>query len=292
MITMLDTQTMNLNYIRTFVVVGQSKSKKEAAAKLGVDLSNVSRHIGHLERIFNTKLIGGNDKDGIFLTKDGNFLFERYEKYYNDILLTEKSYIQNKSLNSGKITLGITPEIDKDILKKINSFKLRYPSVTVKIINLPTDELFDKLLQTGVDIVIDEIGNNVKKSNHIKSKYIYDEEYCIAYSDSVLRNELQNLQELNNKSLILPVRSKIERNIFDDLMKQEKVKVNLSFEFSFNTVGKYYVEKGMGFALLPKRELEGTKLKSFPLKIKKPIYLSYIEHNLSPTVKEFLKLFK
>lgn len=288
----LETQTMNLNYIRTFVVLGQSKTKREAAQKLGVDISNVSRHINHLEIILNTKLVIGDDKSGILLTKAGKFFFKKYEKFYNGILLAEKEYTQTKNVNSGKITLGINPEIDEDVLNKINSFKIKYPNVTIKIVSLPTDELFEKLLQASIDIVIDDIENNVKKSDKIKSKHYYDEKYCIVYSDLYFKNKLNSLKELNKKPLILPTRSKDERNQFDSLLNEEGIEENISFEFSMNDVGRFYAVNGKGFALLPNRYIKNTDLKSFPLKIKKPIYLSYIEYNLSPTVQEFLKEFK
>lgn len=289
---MLKTQTMDLDYIRTFVVLGQSKTKKEAAQKLGIDLSNVSRHINSLEMLLNTKLVGGDDRSGVFLTDDGKFFFEKYEKFYNGILLAEKEYMQTKDVNSGKITIGINPEVDNDILNKINSFKIKYPNVAVKIVSLPTDELFEKLLQAGIDIVIDDIENNVKKSDKIKSKYYYDEEYCIAYSELFFKNELNSLKELNEKPLILPTRSKEERNHFDSLLNEEGIEENISFEFSMNDVGRFYAINGKGFALLPSRYIKNTDLKSFPLEIKKKIYLSYIEYNLSPTVQEFLKEFK
>ena len=48
---------MNLDYIRTFVVVGQSKDYKDAANKLKIDYTNVSRHIKALESLMETKLI-------------------------------------------------------------------------------------------------------------------------------------------------------------------------------------------------------------------------------------------
>lgn len=42
---MLKTKSMNLDIIRTFVVVGQSKSFQEESVKLLIDSSSVSRHI-------------------------------------------------------------------------------------------------------------------------------------------------------------------------------------------------------------------------------------------------------
>ena len=44
-IVMFHTPSMNLDLIRTFVIVGQSKDFNDAASKLKIDPTNVSRHI-------------------------------------------------------------------------------------------------------------------------------------------------------------------------------------------------------------------------------------------------------
>ena len=51
----LNSQKMNLDYIRTFVVLAQSKNMTEASIKLGVTPSYVSRHISKLEEELKTK---------------------------------------------------------------------------------------------------------------------------------------------------------------------------------------------------------------------------------------------
>ena len=65
---MLKTQSMNLDVIRTFVVVGQSKSFQEASVKLLIDRSSVSRHIALLEETLGFKVIKRLDNNLIELT--------------------------------------------------------------------------------------------------------------------------------------------------------------------------------------------------------------------------------
>ena len=144
---MLNTQSMNLDLIRTFVIVGQSKDLSDASSKLKIDKSNVSRHIKALEGLMGTKLIKKNSKNYIELTEDGKLLFEGYEKAYNLLFLTEKSFRQNKNLNSGKISIGISSDLEISLLNdKIISFKDKYPDTSFKIINLPSKELYEKLI--------------------------------------------------------------------------------------------------------------------------------------------------
>ncbi len=72
----LESQKMNLDYIRTFVVLGQSKSMYEASKKMNVDPSNVSRHIKGLEESFKIKLLVPTPKNKeLQLTQIGKYFF-------------------------------------------------------------------------------------------------------------------------------------------------------------------------------------------------------------------------
>lgn len=112
-----------MDFIRTFVIIGQSRDLADVASKLSIDVTNVSRHIKTLEDIMGTKLLNRSSKN-FELTEDGKKLFEGYEKAYNMMLLTEKTFMQGKILNSGKLTIGVSSTIEMDLVNdKIKSFK-------------------------------------------------------------------------------------------------------------------------------------------------------------------------
>lgn len=289
---MLKTQSMNLDFIRTFVIVGQSRDLADAASKLSIDVTNVSRHIKALEDIMGTKLLNRSSKN-FELTEDGKKLFEGYEKAYNMMLLTEKTFMQGKTLNSGKLTIGVSSAIEMDLVNdKIKSFKQKYPNVVIKVVNLSTKELFDKLSQFYMDFVIDTPLDNLKKSSNIKVNDLLLDEYCIAYSPKYSNVVLNSINDLSSLPLILPITSKEERNRFEELISIDGFEKNLSIEVDNYISGKDYAESGFGFALLPKRYVNGTDLKSFDIDLSKKIAISYIEENLSPSAKQFLSEFK
>lgn len=289
---MLKTQSMNLDYIRTFVIVGQSKDLTDAASKLNIDPTNVSRHIKALEEIMQTKLLNRNQKT-FELTEDGKKLFEGYEKAYNMMLLAEKTYTQSKSLNSGKLTIGISPEMELRFANdKIKNFKSKYPNVVVKVINLPTQELYEKLSQFYVDFIIDTSVNNLKKSSNIKVKELFLDQYCIAYSSKYYDNELKSIKDLTDLPLILPITSKIERKVFDELLKKENVNKNLSLEIDNYESIMDYIDSGLGFGLVPKRYITDNEYKTLDIDLNKEIIIAYIPENLSESAKMLLDEFE
>lgn len=287
---MLNTQSMNLDLIRTFVIVGQSKDFNEASSKLSIDHTNVSRHIKALENLMGTKLIKKNSKNYIELTEDGKALFDGYEKAYNLLFITEKTFLQNKDLNSGKISIGIANDVELDLLSsKIANFKKNYFNTAFKIVSLPVKELYEKLSHYNIDFVIDE-KIELKKSSGIVNIDLYKEKYCLVYLDS--KYNIDKLSDLDNVPLILPVSSKGERKLFENLLQQNNITRNLSVETSNYIASIDYAKKGLGVALVPQRLAKDITLKQFNMELSKQIAISYVEENLSPSSKEFLKEFE
>lgn len=287
---MLNTQSMNLDLIRTFVIVGQSRDYNDAALKLGMDRSNVSRHIKTLEELMGTKLINKNAKNYIELTEDGKVLFDGYEKAYNLLFITEKTYLQNKDLNSGKISIGISSDIESKILiDKIIDFKKKYADTAFKTINLPSKSLVEKLSHYTLDFVIDEKSDSYKKSSGVKSIDLFDEEYCLVYSKNNFA--ISDISDLKDLSFILPVSTKQERKLFEEYLSDNQITRRLSIETSNYFSSIEYAKNGLGVALVPKSMIV-DELEVFDIDLKKTITLSYVENNLSPSSKEFLKEFK
>ena len=286
---MLNTPTMNLDYIRTFVIVGQSKGIYEAASKLNLDYTNVSRHIKALEKLYGTKLVRKISKNYIELTEDGKELFDGYEKAYNLLFLTEKGFIQNKNLNSGKISIGTSTDIELNFLNdKIVKFKEKYANTAFKITDSPIKELYEKLIHYNVDFVIgDQL--NLKRSDGIKSKVLYNEEYCLVYDEN--KYTINNLSDINKLPLILPVSTKSERKLFETLLQENNIEKNLSIEVSNYCTSLDLACKGVGIALVPTSMIKDKVLSKYELSFKKTIVISYVEENLSPSSYEFLKEF-
>lgn len=286
---MLNTQSMNLDLIRTFVIVGQSKDFNDAASKLKIDATNVSRHIKTLEQLMGTKLINKNAKNYIELTEDGQILFDGYEKAYNLLFITEKTYLQSKDLNSGKISIGISADIESTVLiDKIVSFKGKYSDAAFKTINLPSKDLVEKLSHYTLDFVIDEKSDNYKKSSGVKSIDLYEEKYSLVYNKGNF--SINDITDLKDVPMILPVSTKKERKIFDNFLDKNKLTKKLSIETSNYLSAIEYVKRGLGVALIPTNMID-NELEHFDIDITKVITLSYIENNLSPLSIEFLKEF-
>ncbi len=280
---MLKTQSMNLDYIRTFVTLGQVKTISEAVKKLNIDVSNVRRHINAFEELMGAKLFTKNG--GVYqFTEDGKKLFDGLEKGYNMLLLAEKDYIQTKSLNSGKLSIGISDTIDRKYIDKILiNFKKKYNNVILKIIVLPPNLLFEKLNQFNLDVII---VNSLDNDTRYKSTNIYKEKYTIIYS-----KDIKDIEELSNYPIILPTSDRNERLNITNLLKNINIKDNLSIEVNDFYSMIEYVKEGLGYAIVPER-LVSNDLKTFDIDYEKEVSIYYINDYLSPTAKVFIEEIK
>ncbi len=284
------TPVMNLNLVRTFVIVGQSKDLNDAAHKLDIDRTNVSRHIAALENIYETKLLN-NDSKTFELTEDGRKLFDDYEKAYNLMFAAEKNFRQGKSLNTGRLTIGVSSDVDPSFVnEKIESFKRKYPNVVIKILILPTKDLYDKLSQFYMDFIIDTPIDSVQKIKNIEMKEIGSEPFCIAYTKEFCNLKMESLKDLDCLPLILPVSSKKERTKFDEMLSKEEINKVISLEVDDYRFALEYAKAGLGLSLLPKRCIS-EELLTYDIGLSKTISVAYIEKNLCPAAKRLLEEF-
>ncbi|MCI9234194.1 MAG: LysR family transcriptional regulator [Bacilli bacterium] len=284
------TPVMNLNLVRTFVIVGQSKDLNDAAHKLEIDRTNVSRHIAALESIYETKLLN-NDSKTFELTEDGKKLFDDYEKAYNLMFAAEKNFRQGKSLNTGRLTIGLSSDVDPSFVnRKIELFKKKYPNVVIKILVLPTKDLYDKLAQFYMDFIIDTPIENVQKVKNIEMKELGKEPFCIAYSKNLSNLKIESIKDLDSLPLILPISAKKERVEFDQILEKEEINKNISLEVDDYHFALEYAKNGLGLSLLPKRCVSEDLL-TYDIGLTKTISVAYIEKNLCPAAKKLLEEF-
>ena len=153
---------------------------------------------------------------------------------------------------------------------------------------MPAKDLTEKLSHYTLDFVIDEKSDNYKKSSGVKSIDLYEEKYCLVYNKD--KFNINDITDLKDMPMILPVSTKKERKIFDNFLDKNNLTRKLSIETSNYLSAIEYAKKSLGVALIPSNMVD-NELDHFDIDISKVITLSYIENNLSPLSIEFLKEF-
>ena len=285
----LSSMKMNLDYIRTFAVLGQSRNMTEASRKLGVDTSYVSRHIKQLEEELQTKLvILSTKKKEMQLTEAGKYFFDKYEKIYNEILLTEKNYRQIEHLDNCKVVLGVSLDLENILLKSnLQEFTERFPNISIKIKNGDFEELFHSLLNYSCDFILCKLNEDVSFPSEITIKSLFSTHYCLVYNP-----ECYHYSDMSEASVILPVNNTDERRIINSYFEKNHLKWKRSYEVESFDRMLSYVNDGFGVAFMLKEVAQNDpKLQIIDLDIPVTVAIAYIQDKITPSTLELLKMF-
>lgn len=280
----MNTETMGLDYVRTFVKVGQSSTMLEACKKLHIAQSNVSRHIKALEEELQTKLLE-NVRGKIVLTEDGQTIFKLYEEAYNKIMYAEKVIQQRHSANSGKISIGCMDGLDTTYMDKlILKFYKKYSNLIFKVSSGNQAQLVKELSSYRVDFIISLKGNYKKSDNFIEKK-VTTLKYCFVSKDKDI--------DLTKAPLILPTNESYNREKVNEYFENEKIKPNIFLELNETNSILNYVKKGVGVGFVPSIVAESDKslhILTIPEEYDDDIYITYDNKLLASTVKEFIDM--
>lgn len=149
----------DLIYIKTIVDEG---GITQAARKLFVSQPSLSQSLKRIEENLGVTLFKRTPK-GLVLTIEGEEFYRMAVKVMRMYDSFEEEMQNLKELKTGKITVGTTPHRGMILFPEfLAEFYLKYPGIEVKMLEVPTNELEELLLNGKVDLAV--LREPVKKS--------------------------------------------------------------------------------------------------------------------------------
>jgi DNA-binding transcriptional LysR family regulator len=140
--------SLDLNAMALFARVVQHRSFSEAARRLGIPVSSVSRKISDLERQLGVRLLERTTRT-VKATEAGNHLLPSCQEIL-DALDGALAVAQNRKTEvAGTLRLATPPSIDALVIPLIHGFLKQYPKASVKV--LVTDRHLE-MVEDEVDI--------------------------------------------------------------------------------------------------------------------------------------------
>ena len=203
---------INLNSLKIFLEVANSKSFLDASNKLFISQPAISKSMSKLEGDLGILLFYRANK-GISLTPSGETLY-KYLIEIKDLLLScERVLMSMNDIEEGKIVIGVQSHIVRNyLMDKIDNFRLNHPKIVIELIDLSTTELIEKLQERNVDFVVDSTPIE-SVYNNIEIKPICSLSTCFVKS---VNNciKIKSIKDLEKENTILPVnRSSLRRNL-------------------------------------------------------------------------------
>lgn len=285
---------INLNSLKIFLEVANSKSFLDASNKLFISQPAISKSMSKLEEDLGIVLFYRANK-GISLTPSGDTLY-RYLKETKDLLLScERVLISMNDVEEGKLVIGVQSHIVRNyLMDKIDNFRLRHPKISIKLIDLSTSVLIDKLEERIIDFVVDSTPIETVYNN-IEIRTICSLGTCFVKS-TINKSKINSLKSLEKENIILPVtRSSLRKNLNKCFNETDIiVKPILEFETEELIIEATRRNLGIGYVVKPAIQylVDANILECIEIKEELPrmeINLVYINNYLSNVARLFIE---
>lgn len=196
----------------------------------------------------------------------------------------------------GEIILGVPSHISIFLLTdKIKAFNKNFPKIKIKLVSKPTKELFEKLKNNELDLIIDS--SPFDNINNFKIQKITREKCVFACNklQSQLLNKTYTLKELNEQSvpIIVPSASSSNTKELRNVYKRYQVEFNPLFEVTTSEMIVEMIRQNIGIGYLFQSMVEKYEyMQEIKVENKLPFFNIYVitkDEKISKTCECFLK---
>ena len=158
----------DLNSLMVFAKVVEAKSFSEAARRMKIPLSTVSRRVADLEKQLGVRLIERSTRR-LRLTGVGSQVFEQGKHSVEISEAVDNIASNHLSTVSGELRLAAPPSISDSLLAPlVGAFQASYPNVRIQV--FITDRIVDQIAE-GVDLAF-RVDPQLKDSSLIARKIL------------------------------------------------------------------------------------------------------------------------
>lgn len=243
---------MTITQLRYVLAVAEHRNFTKAAEKVFVTQPTLSMQIQKLEEELDIQIFDRTKKP-IELTQIGEKIVEQARNIVNESERMQDVVDQEKGYIGGVYHLGIIPTVMPTLLPLfLRTFSSRYPQVELKIEELNTEEIIDRLNQGYLDAAI---AATPLKEENIEERPLYYEPF-VGYipENHRLHSKVELLTEdLDLDDILLLRDGHCFREGILNLCKAAQKENSSKFQLksgSFETLIKLS-EEGLGMTLLP-----------------------------------------
>lgn len=248
---------ISYDYYKIFYYVAKYGSFTRAAYMLLGNQPNITRAIKSLEAELGCTLFERSNR-GAQLTPEGEELYAHISLAFEHIHAAEEQLAQNRSLQRGIVSIGVTETALRCYLLPIlNEYRRRFPSIKLKISNLSTPEAISALQGGLIDFAV--ITSPVECGADIAVRTVSefdDVAICGEAYRASLENKKISLKALSEYPLISLSKGRSTHSFYSAVFS--KLDLSFSPEVEVATVDQIIplVKHGLGVGFVPRTFLE------------------------------------
>jgi DNA-binding transcriptional LysR family regulator len=291
---------MEFRALRYFFEAARSGSIRQAAERLHVAASAVSRQIAHLEHEFGAPLIERRSQ-GIRLTPAGQLLARHLETTYRDLTHVRSLIDEFRGLRRGELAIHCIEGIVYSFLPAaIGRFNERFPDISFTVVVASTDNIVEALRSDKADIGI-TLNAPRRPELRVVEKFAQPLQVLAHRDHSVAGRRSITLAELSLYQVAVPDVTFGVRQLIDRGMKRANVSIKSLVTTNSIAMTRSIVRTGRAITLLPQfamaDDLETRPVVAIPISDKEmgaaTLEISVRKgRELSFAAKEFLEALK
>jgi DNA-binding transcriptional LysR family regulator len=259
---------VNLDQLRIFQAVAQSRSFTRAADLVHLTQPGISKHIRQMEEYFGVPLFSRTGRK-VTLTEPGQVLFEATQEIMATIEAAERRIDDLKGLRGGKLRLGTSFPIGVYLLPAVLArFRKRYAAVEVTLDIALSDTIGPKLLANEIDLGL--VTYEPRDARLMARTFMTDELVAIVARKHRWATKTRiRPQELTVETFIVAARGAGTRTVVEERLLALGIVLPNVMEFGNLEGVKHAVEAGLGISIqarsVVKREVASGSLRAIKL---------------------------
>ena len=258
---------VNLDELRIFQAVAQSRSFTRAANLVHLTQPGISKHIRQMEEYFGVPLF---DRSGrkVTLTESGQVLFDATQEIMATIDAAERRIDDLKGLRGG-LRLGTSFPIGVYLLPAVLArFRKRYPAVEVTLDIALSDTIGPKLVVNEIDLGL--VTYEPRDARLVSRTFMTDELVVIVGRKQRWAAKTRiKPQESTSETFIVAARGAGTRTVVEERLRSLGIVLPNILEFGNLEGVKHAVEAGLGVSIqarsVVKREVAAGSLRAIKL---------------------------
>lgn len=250
------------DYYRLFYYVAKYGSLTRAAQVLKNSQSNLTRAMKNLENELGCQLFIRSHQ-GVSLTPEGEELYKHVTIAFEHIRIAEEQIIQQKNLQTGTISIGVTETaLHVLLLPELESFHGLYPQVKIHIENYTTPQAIQALKSGIIDFAI--VTTPLKVSKPLKSTVLtsFEEVLIAGKKYQQLRDKQLSFQDLLTYPLIGLNNKTMTYQFYANLFLKYQLHYHLDIEVATVDQILPLVTHQLGIAFIPKIFIQNNQYDS------------------------------
>jgi len=259
---------LNLDQLRIFQAVAQTRSFTRAAEMVHLTQPGISKHIRQMEEYFGVPLF---DRLGrkVALTQAGEILFEATQEIMALAGAAEERIQELAGMRAGRLRLGASFPIGVYILPGVlAAFRKSYPDIELTLNISTSEEIEEEVLANKLDIGL--VSGEVHDARLLVKQFMSDELVAIAPSDHRWAERARiKADELVSETFIWAAPGAGIRAVVEERLKARGLALHKVLDFVNLEGVKHAVAAGLGISIQPRmilqRELAEGSLKALRL---------------------------